>query len=382
MPNQQSVPADVIERLKAEFQSDTRGLVKAVASQMILAGDWPATLRLRELIGRGSMNTINAALKEWKATMLGKMRARVEVPDVPEGLVPVFQSALQGLWDQACTEAKAGFDDQRQAAEKTVHESEERSASLAARVEELEAANTATTSELAAARAQIDRLGFDLSDEQQNHRETAATLEAERVAHADEKSRLETMAQREADKHAAVMDSLAAERRHEREALEERLAFAAKQAEDAREKAASTGAAYDRECNRADRLERESREAEAAYTKANKTLRDKLDTALAEIHKAQALAADESKERARAAEKASAALAEASTRSDALASTLRELEEAKRRADAAAAATTRKAGRLLRKIEGRITTHPERPIEPDTALFEELVAMADEFEPR
>lgn len=377
MANHQGIPQGLIDRLKSAYPTDTRGLVKEVATQMALAGDWPSSQRVRDLIQRGSMNTVNSALGEWKAAFLRKAGAKVDIPEIPESLVPAIQNAMKGLWELASTEARSGFEEDRETAQRAVRESAAREAALAVRVGELEAACATTEGDLALAREQIARLETDLAAEQRAHRGVASALETEQAARADERAQFITAARAESDKHAAVLDRVTAERRHEREALEGQLAFATKQIDEAREKAKDAGAAYDRECKRADRLEQEAKAAETAHQKAEKALQDKLDAARVEVATAQRQASTEMAERARAAEQAGTALAEAAARHDALAQTLRDLESSKRRDEAAMAAANRETSRLMRRIEDRVRHHPEHPMDAEDALFAELVAAAD-----
>jgi len=375
--NQQSVPQAVIDRLKASYPTDTRGLVREVATQMALAGDWPSSQRVRDLIQRGSMNTVNSALGEWKAAFLQKAGAKVDIPEIPESLVPAIQNAMKGLWELASTEARSGFEEDRETAQRAVRESAAREAALTVRVGELEAAIATSDSDLALARERVARLETDLAAEQRAHRDLATALEAEQAARADERAQFIAAARAESDKHAAAIDRLSAERRHEREALEGQLAFATRRIDEAREKAKDAGAAYDRECRRADRLEQEAKAVEAAHGKAEKALQDKLEAARAEIAMAQQQLSTEMAERVRAAERAGSALAEAAARHDALAQTLRDLESSKRRDDAEAEAVNRKTGRLMRRIEDRVRNHPEHPMDAEDDLFAELVAAAD-----
>ncbi|TAN06828.1 MAG: DNA-binding protein [Rhodanobacteraceae bacterium] len=377
MANQQSVPQAVIDRLKASYPTDTRGLVREVATQMALAGDWPSSQRVRDLIQRGSMNTVNSALGEWKAAFLQKAGAKVDIPEIPESLVPAIQNAMKGLWELASTEARSGFEEDRETAQRAVRESAAREAALTVRVGELEAAIATSDSDLALARERVARLETDLAAEQRAHRDLATALEAEQAARADERAQFIAAARAESDKHAAAIDRLSAERRHEREALEGQLAFATRRIDEAREKAKDAGAAYDRECRRADRLEQEAKAVEAAHGKAEKALQDKLEAARAEIAMAQQQLSTEMAERVRAAERAGSALAEAAARHDALAQTLRDLESSKRRDDAEAEAVNRKTGRLMRRIEDRVRNHPEHPMDAEDDLFAELVAAAD-----
>lgn len=377
MANQQSVPQDVIDRLKAAYPTDTRGLVREVATQMAIAGDWPSSQRVRDLIQRGSMNTVNSALGEWKAAFLQKVGVKVDIPEIPESLVPAIQGAMKGLWELASTEARSMFEEDRETALCAVRESAAREAALTVKVGELEAACATSDGDLALAREQIARLETDFAAEQRAHHQAAEDLKAERSARADERAHFVAAARAESDNHAAAIDRLSAERRHEREALEGQLAFASRQIDEAREKAKDASAAYDRECRRADRLEQEAKAAGAARQKAEKALQDKLDGARAEIATARQQLSAEMAERVRAAERAGAALAEAAARHDALTQTLRDLESSKRRDEAAVAVANRKTSRLMRRIEDRVLNHPEHPMDAQDALFAELVAAAD-----
>lgn len=366
MANQQSVPQDVIDRLKEAYPTDTRGLVKEVAAQMAAAGDWPASQRLRELIGRGSMSTINGALGEWKQSWLKKMGAMVDLPDLPKELVASFQTAIKGMWEHASVEARSGFDEERSAALQTLRESEARGAALAGQLEAAEAARDAVESDLAATRQRASDLDSALATEQQARRDTDAALVAERAARGEEQTRFAASARAEADKHADAVARLETERQHERSEFEGRLAGAAAQLSEIREKVRAVEAAYDHERERSERIGREARDDAATGRAAVQALQERLDGVRAELAEARRASEAAQAERAKALERAADAAARSSNQVEKLGGEVRAADDARHAAEAA----LQEAQSLVRQFVARLTGE-ESPVPAEDPLLQE-----------
>lgn len=88
--------------------SDTRQKVFIAADQLLEQGVRPTQQNVRELIGSGSLTTINKALGDWWQTLGERVSRRNQHPEVPE---PVLAAAGK-LWDQALAHAEHGFNRQ------------------------------------------------------------------------------------------------------------------------------------------------------------------------------------------------------------------------------------------------------------------------------
>jgi hypothetical protein len=102
--------------------SDTRQKVFLAADQLLEQGLRPTQQNVRELIGSGSLTTINKALGDWWTTLGERITRRNQHPEVPEA---VLLSAGK-LWDQALAYAEQRFREQRTQLEQQHRESLER----------------------------------------------------------------------------------------------------------------------------------------------------------------------------------------------------------------------------------------------------------------
>jgi hypothetical protein len=99
--------------------SDTRQKVYAAADQLLEQGLRPTQQNVRELIGSGSLTTINKALGDWWQTLGERISRRNQHQELPEA---VLNSAGK-LWDQALAYAEQRFVEQRSQLEQRHRES-------------------------------------------------------------------------------------------------------------------------------------------------------------------------------------------------------------------------------------------------------------------
>jgi len=78
-------------------QSDTIDKVQQVADQLLANGQRPTQQAIRDVLGTGSITTINKALNIWWANLAKRVNRQSEHPALPE---PVITAASK-LWDQA-----------------------------------------------------------------------------------------------------------------------------------------------------------------------------------------------------------------------------------------------------------------------------------------
>lgn len=244
-----------IDRLKAAHPTDTRALVREVANRLFVAGERPTRALVRELIGRGSMTTIDAGLREWWDGLRNQLDTRIDVPGIPEALVPAFQTALASLWQQAAVEAKATFDDERGQAQAQIQDARAGEAAAHAMVDSLQTSLDATRAELAERDRRLVKLDHELETAKTSL--AAATTALQQETAAREADRRQAEAHQQAQESA--MAQVLAERTREREALEGQLAFATRQIDEAREKSKALASDVQRERGRAERAEEATR---------------------------------------------------------------------------------------------------------------------------
>lgn len=263
------IPPGDVERLKREHPSDTRALVREVANRLFLVGERPTRALVREITGRGSMTTIDAGLREWWEALRVRTDAKIDVPGVPDALVPLFQQALTDLWATAAAEGKALFDEDR--------------AAMQALADTAAAAEVAAHALVQSTQASLDAMGAEVGRLKAALGDADRALGAERHERAAVTGKLDgalTEATKEREAFAAerarqeqAMAALAAERIKERETLDGQLAFATRQIDEAREKAKALQAD----------VERERRQVEAERQRAAK-----LDAVVVEVTRMQA----------------------------------------------------------------------------------------------
>ncbi|EPJ55990.1 MAG: hypothetical protein OFPI_01410 [Osedax symbiont Rs2] len=93
------------------IKSDTSDKVQRAADELLAKGQRPTQQAVRNLIGSGSITTINHALNLWWAGLSQRLSRQSEHPALPE---PVITAASK-LWDQALAYSHAALEDQRQA---------------------------------------------------------------------------------------------------------------------------------------------------------------------------------------------------------------------------------------------------------------------------
>ena len=78
-------------------QTDTIEKVQRAADQLLANGQRPTQQAIRDIIGTGSITTINKALNIWWSTLSKRVSRQSEHPALPEPVI----SAASKLWDQA-----------------------------------------------------------------------------------------------------------------------------------------------------------------------------------------------------------------------------------------------------------------------------------------
>ncbi|MGB1237733.1 MAG: DNA-binding protein [Pseudomonadales bacterium] len=92
-------------------QSDTAEKVFLAADQLLSEGRKPTQQTVRDIIGTGSITTINHALNDWWKSLAQRLQRQHQHPALPEPVI----SAASKLWDQALAYSHAALDEQRQA---------------------------------------------------------------------------------------------------------------------------------------------------------------------------------------------------------------------------------------------------------------------------
>ncbi|KGK41798.1 hypothetical protein LH51_12280 [Nitrincola sp. A-D6] len=88
--------------------SNTHQAVLKAADTLLEQGIRPTQQNVRELIGSGSITTINRALGDWWASLSERLHRRQDHPELPE---PVVKLASQ-TWDRALAYAEKRFHEQ------------------------------------------------------------------------------------------------------------------------------------------------------------------------------------------------------------------------------------------------------------------------------
>jgi hypothetical protein len=91
-------------------KSDTTEKVQSAADTLLAQGKRPTQQAVRDLLGTGSITTINHALNLWWANLSKRINRQSEHPALPD---PVITAASK-LWDQALVYAEASLDSQRE----------------------------------------------------------------------------------------------------------------------------------------------------------------------------------------------------------------------------------------------------------------------------
>jgi len=91
-------------------KTDTRDRVHEAADTLLASGQRPTQQAVRDLIGTGSITTINLALNDWWMNLAKRINRQSDHPALPE---PVITAASK-LWDQALAYSHASLEEERQ----------------------------------------------------------------------------------------------------------------------------------------------------------------------------------------------------------------------------------------------------------------------------
>jgi len=91
-------------------KTDTRDKVHEAADTLLASGQRPTQQAIRDLIGTGSITTINLALNDWWMSLAKRINRQSDHPALPE---PVITAASK-LWDQALAYSHASLEEERQ----------------------------------------------------------------------------------------------------------------------------------------------------------------------------------------------------------------------------------------------------------------------------
>jgi hypothetical protein len=99
-------------------RSETSDKVQLAADELLARGQRPTQQAVRELIGTGSITTINHALNYWWSNLSKRLTRQSEHPELPD---PVITAASK-LWDQALQYSHAALKEQRLEIEQILEE--------------------------------------------------------------------------------------------------------------------------------------------------------------------------------------------------------------------------------------------------------------------
>lgn len=106
------------------MKSDTRDRVFTVADQLLLQGQKPTQQAIRQIIGSGSLTTINRALNDWWVQLGARLSEQGKELDLPD---PVLRLSTR-LWNEALSYAQHEYQ-QRLATQQSELDSERESLS-------------------------------------------------------------------------------------------------------------------------------------------------------------------------------------------------------------------------------------------------------------
>lgn len=99
-----------IEELRKRYP-DTKDLYREAAILLFFRhGQTPTTNRLYQLVRKGSMNTVTAALSTFWETLRERSRVQIDHPAIPDELKTAAGDLVQVLWEKASVTAKAEFE--------------------------------------------------------------------------------------------------------------------------------------------------------------------------------------------------------------------------------------------------------------------------------
>ena len=102
-----------IEQIRRQSK-DTRTMVREVATYLFLeCGVYPSSNKVLSLIQQGSMGTINDELGQFWSQLKRRLSLQMDVPGLPASVQEKLSSFGSELWQQASSEAKDSFEQDR-----------------------------------------------------------------------------------------------------------------------------------------------------------------------------------------------------------------------------------------------------------------------------
>ncbi len=165
----------------------TQDDVFKAAMELVNSGEHPSTLKISQLLGRGSYSTITKYLRAWEETseaQSARIDALPQEAQVPDTLMNDTQGLAKKLWHSAKTIAEDQLDIERQALEKAKEDYQaeiEQAINMAdaatTKKEELDELLNETVASLATSDAKVEKQGIALSATETALTKTEQTLE-------------------------------------------------------------------------------------------------------------------------------------------------------------------------------------------------------------
>lgn len=186
--------------------------VAHACAELFRAGESVSFAKVYQRIGsRGGQQVVTDMIRRWRQGIAQHLLAQREHPELPPALVQASDALIAGLWQQALTQAQAGYQEKTNVLARRETEWQSKLDSAQAYVDQVDRDNLTIQAELARAQGELQAREVayqDLTERHQAQQTQLAQAERERAQAREQISQLEAMLAAERQRHEDAIGTL------------------------------------------------------------------------------------------------------------------------------------------------------------------------------
>ncbi len=169
--------------------------VAQACAELFRAGESVSFAKVYQRIGsRGGQQVVTDMIRRWRQDIAQRLLAQREHPELPTALVQASDALIAGLWQQALTQAQAGYQEKTNALARRETEWQSKLDSAQAYVDQVDRENLTIKAELARAQGELqarEAAHRELDERHQAQQAQLVQIERERVQAREQISQLQ-----------------------------------------------------------------------------------------------------------------------------------------------------------------------------------------------
>ena len=186
--------------------------VAQACAELFRAGESVSFAKVYQRIGsKGGQQVVTDMIRRWRQGIAQRLLAQREHPELPPALVQASDALIAGLWQQALSEAQAGYQGQVEALARREGDWQAKLASAQAYVDQVDRENLGVQAELARAQGELQAREVayrELTERHQSLQAQQARTERERAQAREQVSQLQATLAAERQQHADTIEAL------------------------------------------------------------------------------------------------------------------------------------------------------------------------------